>query len=382
MPEETMRFSESDRARMRTALELARKGLGAASPNPAVGCVIVKHGRVAGEGFTQAFGGPHAEPVALLAAGETARGATAYVTLMPCAHRGKTGPCTDALIQAGVVRVVAAVEDPDPVSLDGASVLRAAGVAVETGLLADEALSVIDGFVKHLRTGLPVVRLKFAMTLDGKTATRAGESRWISSPEAREQVQILRAESDAALVGAGTVLLDNPRLNVRDASRWQPRRVVADSRCRTPLDARLFSEPGGEVVILTTASSPPESRKALEGAGARVLVVPEKRGRVDLTEGLKALAGLGVRSVLCEGGGTLAGALFDAGLVDEVIVYVAPKILGGEDAPSPVEGEGFARMADALLLTHVVTERVGPDLCLRGRVGEWGWIKESSALEE
>jgi diaminohydroxyphosphoribosylaminopyrimidine deaminase / 5-amino-6-(5-phosphoribosylamino)uracil reductase len=379
-----MPFSDADTAFMRRALELARKALGPASPNPAVGCVIAAGDTVAGEGWTQPFGGPHAEVQALEEAGSAARGATAYVTLMPCAHTGKTPPCAPALIDAGIVRVVAALEDPNPESLDGAQVLRDGGVGVECGLCAEEAFGIIAGFVKHLRTGLPLVRLKYAMTLDGKIATRTGSSQWISSGESRGEVQRLRRESDAVLVGVGTVLADDPRLNVRDPqSAWQPRRCIVDSRCRTPADAHIFSERGGEVVILCSASAPEAERKRLAAAGATVIAVGDSDGdRPDLDAALKALAGTGVRTILCEGGATLAGALFDARLADEVIAYVAPKLAGGAEALSPLGGEGVECMADALPLARVRYGQSGPDLRIRARVGAWEWALPADEAED
>ncbi len=378
MSQASRRFSERDRAHMARAIELAHSARGPASPNPAVGCVLVRDGRAVAEAATEPYGGAHAEAAALRRAGEAAQGATAYVSLMPCAHRGKTPPCAQALAAAGVSRVVAAVADPHPVSLDGAAVLRAAGVDVDVGCLEARALEAVAGYVKHLRTGLPLVRLKYAMTLDGKLATRTGHSAWISGPAARAEVQDLRAHHDAVLVGVGTVLADDPRLNVRDAQRWQPRRVIADSSCRTPTRARLFAEPGGPVVVLATGRALASRRAALRAAGAELVCVSHGP-RLDLRKAFAALGDLGVREVLCEGGAQLAGALFDAGLVDEVIAYVAPKLVGGAHAPPPVAGRGVAAMSEALDLWNVRVRRVAEDVCVRGRVGDWAWLHGGKA---
>jgi diaminohydroxyphosphoribosylaminopyrimidine deaminase/5-amino-6-(5-phosphoribosylamino)uracil reductase len=383
-------WTPEDEEHMRRALDLARGALGWASPNPAVGCVLVRDEEIVGEGCTEPYGGLHAERVALRAAGADARGATAYVTLAPCAHQGKTPPCTDALLEAGVVRVVAGMPDPNPESLDGAEILRAGGVCVEVGCLADEALAVVAGFVKCLRSGLPYLCYKYAMTADGRLATRTGHSRWISGPAARAEVQGFRREADAVMVGIGTVLADDPRLNVRppeSAGRpvaghgaervWQPRRVVVDAACRTPAEARLLAEAGGTVTILTTEAAPEERRRALAAAGASVLAVAaDADGRVDLQAGLRALAEAGVRSILCEGGPTLAGALYDEGLIDEVIVYLASLLIGGREAPGPLGGVGAETMAGAAPLWRGGWTRAGDDLRLRGRVGNWNWAED------
>jgi diaminohydroxyphosphoribosylaminopyrimidine deaminase/5-amino-6-(5-phosphoribosylamino)uracil reductase len=371
---------------MLRAVALARRGLGAVSPNPPVGCVIARGETVLAEGWHARFGGLHAEAAALEAAGERARGATAYVTLMPCAHHGKTPPCADALLRAGVSRVVVACADPNPLSAGGAERLRAGGVRVETGCRAREAALVMRGFLKHARTGRPLLTLKMAATLDGKTATPSGESAWISSPESRTRVQAMRAASDAVLVGVGTVLRDDPRLTLRPCPprRGQPLRAILDSFARTPPDARLFREPGGEVLILTTQAAPAGRRAALESAGARVLPVEtaEEVGggasspRADPAAALRALAEQGAREVLSEGGATVAGALFDAGLIDEIALFVAPKLLGGAGSAPILAGTGIDRMADAVVLHDLAAEPSGPDLLLRARVGDWSWMNE------
>lgn len=354
---------------MRMAIYLARQGLGNVSPNPPVGCILVKDGNLVGKGYHARFGGAHAEVVALDSAGENARGATAYVTLMPCNHHGKTPPCTEALIRAGVAAVFAAIDDPDPVSGDGRKRLEEAGIKVETGLLAEEAGWVMHGFLKFIECGLPHVLLKYAMTLDGKIATVNGDSQWISCTESRQRVQQMRQECDAILIGCETALHDNPRLSVREcgASR-QPVRVVADSTLRLTPQAKLFTTDGGPVVILTSDCASPERQKDLTNAGAELIVTAAVSGRVDLKAGLRELAARhGVRNVLCEGGGHLSGALMDAGLVDEIAAFVCPKLLGGSGL-SPVEGSQPPLMAMSKDLSRVSCEKIGHDFLMRGRI--------------
>ncbi len=375
-----MALSDMDREHMLRALALAKQGQGRVSPNPPVGCVLARGADAVGEGFHEAFGGPHAEQRALLQAGQRAQGATAYVTLMPCAHEGKTPPCTRALIEAGVRRVVAALDDPHPESGDGRAVLEAAGVVVETGLLAAEAAYVIRGFLKCLATGRPFVALKYAMTLDGKIASRSGDSRWVSNGLARASVQASRAQHDAVMIGVRTALVDNPRLTVRDAARPQPRRVILDSTCRLSRTARVFQEGAGEIVVVTTDAATDARVEQLEGAGATVLRVPAAQDRVDLSAGLEALAERGVRTVFCEGGATLAGALLEASLVDEIEVYLGNKLIGGAEALSPVAGMGTASMSEARVVTHLEVHRLADNVRVRGRVGPWEWLP--SAITE
>lgn len=326
---------------MARAVELARRGLYTTDPNPRVGCVLVRAGDVVGEGWHCYAGGPHAEAAALEQAGARARGATAYVTLEPCSHHGRTPPCAQGLIEAGVSRVVAAMSDPDPrVAGRGLETLRAAGVGVECGLLEAEAEALNPGFVSRHRRGRPLVRCKLAMTLDGRTAAASGESRWITGGEARRDVQRLRARSSAVMVGAGTVLSDDPALTVRpdsfdpgemspatDAHEiTQPLRVILDSRLRIPLDARLLRQPG-RVLIATTADDS-DKAEGLRAAGAEVIALPDARGRVDTAALLAHLAGLQVNEVLLEAGAVLSGAMLEAGLVDELVIYAAPTLLG------------------------------------------------------
>ncbi len=372
---------------MRAALALAARGLGNTWPNPAVGCVIVRDGVVVGRGWTAPGGRPHAETEALRRAGDLARGATAYVTLEPCRHWGRTPPCTDALIAAGVRRVVVALRDPDPrVDGHGSQRLRDAGVAVEEGLLREDAARLNEGFRKRLASGLPLVTLKLASTLDGRIATRAGESRWITSAEARRLAHALRGRHDAVLVGSGTVLADDPDLRCRIPG-YAPRpalRVVADARLRTPPGARLFAGGGrtdaagagapepagaagqeaerGEVVVATRPGHPAEAVRRLTDAGASVIAVAAlPDGGLDLDALLRNLAARGVTRVLAEGGAALAAALLRAGLVDRLAWFHAPGVMGGDGLaavlPLPVEA-----LAEIPKFRRVAATPCGPDL--------------------
>ncbi len=355
------------------ALELADLALGRCSPNPAVGAVLVRDGIIVGEGYTQPPGGAHAEIMALRQAGEQAHGATLYVSLEPCCHHGRTPPCTDALIAAGVREVHAAILDPNPqVNGRGAEALRRAGIAVYVGEHAEEAARLNQGFFKHVRTGLPFVTVKYAMTLDGKSATPRGDSRWISSEASRTLVHRLRERADVILTGIGTVLADDPQLTVRlpaEARRpgppHQPLRVVVDSRGRLPATARLLrDEHAARTVVATTEDAAPCLRQTLAGTPAEVLALPAQGGRVDLTALMQELGRRGVLNVLVEAGGTLVAALLEHRLVDRLLVFVAPKIIGGACAPSPIGGAGVARMADALATSIDRVERIGDDLLI------------------
>ncbi len=353
---------------MHRALELAHCALGTTSPNPAVGAVLVKDGRVVGEGFTQPPGQAHAEIVALRAAGDQARGAVLYSTLEPCNIHGRTPPCTEALIQAGVAEVRYAVVDPNPrVRGEGHRQLDAAEIATHHQPV-DGAQELYEAFSKHINTGLPFVTAKFAMSLDGKIATRTGDSQWITGEPARHLVHQLRRASDAIIVGVNTVLRDDPRLTARDGDGSpldrQPLRVVVDSRGRTPPQARLLNSPGNTLVAM--AVNHDETKGALERAGAEVLCQPHGSARVDLEALLAELGRRGVVSAMVEGGGTLLGSLFDAGLVDKVWAFIAPTIIGGKDAPSPVQGAGAEMLTDAISLERVTVRQVGSDLLVKG----------------
>ena len=365
-------FSDFDRQAMQRALELAARGLHSTDPNPRVGCVIARGERIVGEGWHERAGEAHAEVAALRAAGPQASGATVYLTLEPCSHQGRTAPCTLALTAARVARVVYATPDPNPkVNGRGAEALRAAGMTVESGLLEAEARELNAGFMKRMERGRPFVRVKLAMSLDGRTALASGESKWISGEAAREDVQAWRARSSAVLTGVGTVLADDPRLDVRlgatgAGERRQPLRVVLDGRLRTPPSARLFTG-GGEVLILTALESLDEGRAAaLSATGARVETLPAAGGRLELPAVLERLAELEANEVLVEAGATLAGEWLRLQLADEVLLYVAPKLLGSA-ARGLVELPALARLSDAISFTIIESQPVGADLRLRLR---------------
>ncbi len=357
--------ASTPKGHMARAIELARGAEGRVSPNPPVGAVLVRDGVTVGEGATQPPGGPHAEAVALAQAGAGAKGAELYVTLEPCAHHGRTPPCTDALIAAGIERVHVAALDPAP-HTDGRGVaaLEGAGITVTVEGSA-AATELVEAFAKHVRTGLPFVTAKFAMSLDGKLATRTGDARWISGEGSRRRAHELRARADAVMVGIGTALADDPRLTARDVEHppeTQPLRVVVDSAGRLPADAAMLGEQGATLVAMASAGR----ADALAEAGAEVVVLPGAGGRVDLGGLLAALGARGIVSVLVEGGAELLGALFDGRHVDKVVAFVAPVVIGGADAPSAVGGRGPERIADALRLRGVRYEPVDGDLMVVG----------------
>ncbi len=354
---------------MQRALELARAALGTTSPNPTVGAVIVRDGEIVGEGATQTPPGPHAEAVALRQAGERARGATMYVTLEPCPHQGRTPPCADAIIEAGVAEVRYAMADPDPlVDGGGHHKLEQAAVRVHAGEGEAEARRINEAFIKHRTRGLPFVIAKFAASLDGRIAAASGDSRWVSGPKTRQWSHELRSRIDAILVGSSTVVIDDPLLTARPGARdakRQPLRIVVDSRGRTPPMARVLSGPA-PTLIATLERAPEHWRAALRATGAEVLSFPEDGEHVDLGALLRELAERDVLSLLVEGGGVILGAFFDRGLVDKVHAVIAPMIIGAGDAPAAVAGRGAYRMADALRLRDITVERLGEDLLVTG----------------
>lgn len=354
---------------MKRALRLAARGEGRTSPNPMVGAVIVLGDRVVGEGYHREVGGPHAEIWALREAGDKARAATMYVTLEPCAHEGRTPPCVNALIAAGIGRVVAATLDPNPlVNGKGLSALQEAGVETEVGLLEAEARRLNAAYFKHTATGLPLVSLKAAMTLDGKIATASGESRWITGERARRAAHRLRTTHDAVLVGVGTVIADRPRLTVRTVRGRTPLRVVADSEARTPLDSPVLTADEIPPIIAITEAAPRGRVDALEKAGAETWVLPSEGGAVDLRALMQRLGERQVQSVLVEGGGTIAAALLEADLVDRVYFFLAPKLVGGKAAPSPVDGAGVDKLAAAWRVTGMRARRIGEDILISGDI--------------
>lgn len=356
--------SDTDREHMAAALRLARRGLGNTWPNPAVGCVIVRDGQVVGRGWTQPSGRPHAEAEALARAGEAARGATAYVTLEPCSHWGRTPPCCDALVRAGVARVVVATGDPDP-RVDGRGLqrLRAAGVTVELGLMGAEARAIIAGFARRITRGLPLVTLKLATTLDGRIATATGESRWITGPEARRAAHALRARHDAILVGSGTVLADDPDLTCRipGMSPVPLARVVADARLRTPLSARLVATARDVPTwIATRTGQKPAALAPYQDAGVEILTVKPGKVGLDLPVLLGALAQRGVTRVMVEGGAGLAAGLLRDGLVDRIAWFHAPGIMGGDGLPA-LQPLPLAELSAMPRFRRVASRPVGTD---------------------
>jgi len=350
---------------MALALGLAGRGLGRVWPNPAVGCVIEREGVILGRGWTQPGGRPHAETEALAGAGPAARGATAHVSLEPCAHHGSTPPCAEALVAAGVARVVSALQDPDPrVAGRGHALLRAAGVAVTTGVMAAEAARLNAGFLMARGAGRPLLTLKLAASLDGRIATAAGESRWLSGPRARARVHLMRARHDAVLVGAGTARADDPALTVRGLGiPWQPVRVVAARGLDLPAGGALAAglDRAPLWLLHDPAATPPDRAAAWAGRGARLLGVPTAAGELDPAAMLAALGAAGLTRVLCEGGGRLAAALLGAGLVDRLVLVTAGLALGAEGRPG-LGPLGLAALAGAPRFTLAGEERLGPDL--------------------
>jgi diaminohydroxyphosphoribosylaminopyrimidine deaminase/5-amino-6-(5-phosphoribosylamino)uracil reductase len=334
-----------------------------------VGAVIVREGRVVGEGYHRRVGGPHAEVWALREAGRQAKGAVIYVSLEPCCHHGRTPPCTEALIEAGLGRVVAACLDPNPpVSGRGIRQLRAAGIEVEVGPLESEAKRLNAAYFKHTITGLPLVSLKAAMSLDGKIATSTGESKWITGERARAAAHRVRASHDAVMIGVNTVLKDDPQLTVRKAKGRSPLRVVVDSQGRTATRARLLNADERPPIIAVTRRAPQAKRRRLEQAGAQVWLVRSQKGFVDLKALMERLGAEGIQSVLVEGGGTLAASALAAGLVDRVYFFISPRIIGGSAALTPVEGAGVKRLAEAWRIESVRVRRVGEDLLVTGDI--------------
>ncbi|HTW26229.1 MAG TPA: bifunctional diaminohydroxyphosphoribosylaminopyrimidine deaminase/5-amino-6-(5-phosphoribosylamino)uracil reductase RibD [Acetobacteraceae bacterium] len=354
-----------DRTHMRAALALARRGLGSTWPNPAVGCVLVKEGRVVGRGSTAPGGRPHAETLALTAAGAAARGATAYVTLEPCSHWGRTPPCAEALIEAGVARVVVASRDPDPrVDGQGIALLQSAGIVVEEGVLAEEAADLAAGFFSRVQRGRPLVTLKLASTLDGRIATRTGESRWITGAEARRQAHALRGRHDAVLVGVGTVLADDPLLTCRlpDYRSLPVVRIVVDSHLRTPLTAGLVATAAEQPCwIIHRDGADADRRHALTAAGVRLFEVAGSGAGVDLAQALAALGDEGITRLLVEGGAQVAAALLREGLVDRVAWFHAPAVIGGDGWPA-AQAFGVAALADMPRFVRLGQRLAGDDL--------------------
>jgi diaminohydroxyphosphoribosylaminopyrimidine deaminase/5-amino-6-(5-phosphoribosylamino)uracil reductase len=354
---------------MKTAMALAVKARGLTSPNPMVGAVVVKDGEIIGRGYHERAGLPHAEVIALDEAGKRARGATLYATLEPCMHYGRTPPCVDRIIQSGVREVIIGMIDPNPINNGkGVQILQNHKIKVEVGFCERELRRLNEAFIKYVTTRLPFVTVKVAQSLDGKIATRTGESQWISCDASRAFCHRMRQEYDAIMVGVNTVLRDNPRLQASGAKR-QPVKVIVDSTLSTPQDGRIFDQQG-KVILVTLPVMPgqeTENRRAL-GEKAKILEVKEKEGQINLKDMLKQLARLEITTVLVEGGGTLIGSLFDEKLVDKVMFFISPKIIGGKEAISSVMGRGVSRLDAASAVKDVRVKRFKDDILIEGYV--------------
>ena len=354
---------------MKGALSLGSKVLGKTNPNPPVGALIIKDGSIIGRGSTQEPGGHHAEIIALNEAGSDAEGSTMYVTLEPCCHFGRTPPCTSAIIEAGVSEVHIAMIDANPiVNGSGRKELEAAGVATILHDASQEAIELLESYAKFIILGLPFVVVKYAMTLDGKIASRTGHSRWITGDGARKYGNAMRSKSDAVMVGVNTIIEDNPQLTARNRAgtpyQKQPIRVIADSTGRVSDASRVFSEPGATIVATSRIDA--ERKNTLEARGVEVLCLPEKDSHVSLEALIGELGRKGITSLLVEGGGKIIASLFDEKLVDKVVVFIAPKIVGGERAVTPVEGRGVSSLSDSIVVKRTRLKKFGNDLLFEG----------------
>ena len=365
-----IQWSTTDQKFMERALALASKARGRTSPNPLVGAVIVRDGEIVGEGYHQKAGDAHAEIHALNQARELAEGATMYVTLEPCCHRGRTPPCTESVIRAKLADVFVAMEDPNPqVAGNGIRQLQEAGIRVQVGLCKAESQRLNEVFIKYITTKCPFVILKSAISLDGKIATASGESQWITSEASRLKGHEIRSQVDAILVGIGTVLQDNPSLTTRlpERTNEDPIRVVVDSRGRIPLGAKVFNpDSNARTLIAVTENAAPEKSEALKSAGADVLIVDEVKGRVCLKTLMRELGRREITSVLIEGGGEINATALQAGIVDKLMFFIAPKLIGGKDAPGSIGGIGIARLAEAPELRDVKIAQIGVDFLIEG----------------
>lgn len=354
---------------MRLALELAERGMGWTNPNPMVGAVIVRDGRIIGKGYHQKYGGPHAERKALASCVENPAGTTLYVTLEPCCHHGKQPPCTEAILSAGIARVVVGSDDPNPlVAGKGLDMLRSHGVTVETGVCKEECDALNQVFFHYIQTGRPYVVMKYAMTMDGKIATRAGASQWITGEEARRRVHRDRHRYSAIMAGVGTVLADDPMLNCRLEGGKNPVRIICDTHLRTPLNSQIVRTASAIPTILATCCRSPARAAPYEAAGCQVWMLPESVGHVDLNALMERLGADGIDSILLEGGGTLNWAALESGIVRKVQAYISPKLFGGEAAKSPVAGLGVETPAQAALLKNTVITKIGRDYLLESEV--------------
>lgn len=355
---------------MNTALDLAKKGVGKVNPNPLVGAVIVKGGKVIGVGYHERYGDVHAEVNAFKNTTEDITGSTMYVTLEPCSHYGKTPPCADKIIENKISRVVIGMVDPNPlVSGNGVKKLQEAGIDVTVGVLEDECKKINEVFIKYITTKIPFVTLKAAMSLDGKIATVSGESKWITGEESRKQVHNLRNELSAIMVGVNTVIVDNPQLTCRISNGRNPVRVIVDSTLRIPMNSNIIkSLEEVKTIIATTEKSSNKKTKELLNLGAKVLIIKDKNGKVDLDELMIKLGEENIDSILLEGGATLNYSALEAGIVDKVMIYISPKIIGGVNAKTPVEGEGIKLLKDAFYIKNIVPKIIDKDILLEGYV--------------
>ncbi len=360
----------SDNVYMQIALELAARGKGRTSPNPMVGAVIVKGGKIIAEGYHKKAGTPHAEIIALKKAGSQAKGAVLYVTLEPCCHTDKkTPPCTSAIIHSGISEVIAAMTDPNPkVSGKGMRELRKAGIKTRTGALKSEAGKLNEAFIKHITQREPFAVLKIAQSLDGKIATSKGESKWITGAKARERVHKLRNELDAIMVGIGTIIADNPSLDCRVKNGKNPYRIIIDSSLRISLNAKVLNYDDNKTIIATTEKASRSKITRVTNLGATVLVINSKQGRVDLKRVMKELSKLDIMSVLIEGGSSISAAALSSKVVDKVMFFVAPKIIGGTDSFSSVGGESPSLLKNALQLRDLHAEQFGEDILMEAYI--------------
>ena len=357
---------------MKRALRLAEKGRGRTSPNPMVGAILVKDDKVVGEGYHAKAGEAHAEIIALQRASEDARGAILYINLEPCAHYGKTPPCAPRVIEAGVKRVAIGMEDPNPlVKGKGVEILRRAGLDVEVGILEKECRRLNEAFCKYILEKEPFVILKVAATLDGKIATRDGDSKWISGEASRRFVHKLRDQVDGVLVGIGTVLRDDPLLTARVRGGRDPYRIVLDSRLKIPEEAKLIGDFPAKVVIVATELAPEDKIERLEKRGVRILTLDSKEGRVDLKSCLSKLGEIGIMSLLVEGGSQVNGSFLDEGLIDKLLLFLSPKLIGDHRAPGIFGGRGVSSLQEAIPLKEMKAKKIGEDILIEGYL-EWG----------
>lgn len=355
---------------MKRAITLAVKGQGKVNPNPLVGAVIVKDGKIIGEGYHKKYGEAHAEINALNSLNESSKGATIYVTLEPCSHFGKTPPCVSKIIDSEISRVVIGMKDPNPlVAGRGIKKLKEAGIEVTIGVLEEQCRKINEVFIKYITTKIPFVVLKTAMTIDGKIATKTGQSKWITSEESRKLVHSIRNSMAGIMVGVNTVIEDNPELTCRITNGRNPYRIIVDSKLRIPIDSKVvINNSDNKTIIATTNKGNKEKLKLLESKGIKMLLIGEKDGQVSLKELINKLGQVGVDGVLIEGGGSINFSALESGIVDKIMFFVAPKIIGGSEAKTPVEGEGVTTVNDAFKLSNLNVHTIGTDILIEGYI--------------